>query len=101
MKEFEEKVLKDGIVINDDILKVDNFLNHQIDVNLIMAMANDVKEFFGDIKVDKVLTIEASGIILEGESSIVPEPKVEENKRKGLIKKKENEKYKVNNWIWW
>ncbi|MCQ2383034.1 MAG: xanthine phosphoribosyltransferase [Clostridia bacterium] len=64
MKEFEEKVLKDGIVINDDILKVDNFLNHQIDVNLIMAMAKDVKEFFGDIKVDKVLTIEASGIAI-------------------------------------
>lgn len=64
MKEFEQKVLNDGIVINDDILKVDNFLNHQIDVKLIRNLGEDIKDFFKDVKVDKVLTIEASGIAI-------------------------------------
>ena len=62
MKAIEEKILKDGRIIDNDILKVDNFLNHQIDVNLINDFARGVKDFFNDVKVDKVLTIETSGI---------------------------------------
>ena len=62
MKELEERILQDGVVINDDILKVDSFLNHQIDVNLLNDLGMDVGRFFNDVKVDKVLTIETSGI---------------------------------------
>lgn len=62
MKVIEEKILKDGIVIGNDILKVDSFLNHKIDVDLLKSFAKEVKKFFNKVKVDKVLTIEASGI---------------------------------------
>ena len=62
MKLIEDRVLKDGIIINNDIIKVDSFLNHQIDVTLMNEFAKAVKEFFKDVKVDKVLTIETSGI---------------------------------------
>lgn len=62
MKELEERILQDGVIINDDILKVDSFLNHQIDVNLLNDLGMDVKKYFNDVKVDKVLTIETSGI---------------------------------------
>lgn len=71
MKLLEERILKDGIIINDDILKVDSFLNHQIDVNLINALAKDVKDYFKDVKVDKILTIEASGIAIAYALSLV------------------------------
>ncbi|MCQ2776186.1 MAG: xanthine phosphoribosyltransferase [Bacilli bacterium] len=64
MRLLEEKILKDGQIINNDIIKVDNFLNHQIDPNIIVALAKDIRDFFKDTKVDKVLTIEASGIAI-------------------------------------
>ena len=62
MKLIEDRILKDGHIINDDILKVDSFLNHQIDVALMRQFALEAKEYFKDVKVDKVLTIETSGI---------------------------------------
>ena len=62
MKLLEERILKDGIILNNDILKVDSFLNHQIDVSLLNDFAKAVKEDFKEIKVDKILTIETSGI---------------------------------------
>ena len=46
MKELEERVLKDGIIINNDILKVDSFLNHQIDVALVSDIAKDITNSF-------------------------------------------------------
>ena len=64
MKAIEERILKDGRIINNDILKVDNFLNHQIDVSLVKEFARGVKEFFNKAKVDKILTIETSGIAI-------------------------------------
>lgn len=64
MKLLEDKILNDGIVINNDIIKVDNFLNHQIDPKIINAFAKEVKAYFAGIKVDKVITIEASGIAI-------------------------------------
>ncbi len=64
MKALEKRILKDGHVIDNQILKVDSFLNHQIDVKLINQFANDVKEHFNGYKVDKILTIEASGIAI-------------------------------------
>lgn len=64
MKKLEEKILQDGVIINNEIIKVDNFLNHQIDVSLIKEFALEVKKFFSDVRVDKVLTIETSGIAI-------------------------------------
>ena len=64
MKELEEKILKDGIILNNNIIKVDAFINHQIDVKLINRFANKVKEHFSNEKIEKILTIEASGIAI-------------------------------------
>lgn len=59
MKLLEEKILRDGYVLNNDILKVDSFVNHQIDVALVRAVA---KEIAASFKADRILTIETSGI---------------------------------------
>ena len=47
-----------------DILKIDNFLNHQIDIGIIRQIASELKQRFGDVEVNKILTIEASGIAI-------------------------------------
>ena len=62
MKELEEKILEEGIVIGPNILKVDSFLNQQIDCKLIQQMGKEFAEHFKDQKIDKVLTVESSGI---------------------------------------
>ena len=62
MKSIEEKILKDGKVINNEYLKVDNFVNHQIDPKTIREFAREVKKEFANFQIDKILTIEASGI---------------------------------------
>lgn len=62
MELLKEKILKDGKVIDGRILKVDNFLNHQIDINLFNQMGKEFKKRFENDKVDKILTIESSGI---------------------------------------
>lgn len=62
MKLLEERIVKDGRVAPGGVLKVDNFLNHQIDVELYNEIGKEFKRLFCDVKVDKILTIEASGI---------------------------------------
>ena len=62
MELLKERILKDGIVIMPDILRVDSFLNHQIDCILYRQIAKEFKERFKDVKINKILTIEASGI---------------------------------------
>lgn len=62
MKTIEDRILKDGFIIDNDIIKVDSFLNHQIDPTLLRDFAYGVKEEFADTRIDKVLTIETSGI---------------------------------------
>ena len=62
MKILEDRILKDGVIINNDILKVDSFLNHQIDVTLTRTLAKEMAETFKDFGVNKVLTIETSGL---------------------------------------
>lgn len=64
MKLLEERILSDGKVLPGGILKVDNFLNHQIDTRLLHAMAEEFYRLFGGEGVTKVLTIEASGIAI-------------------------------------
>ena len=62
MRMLEERILKDGKVRPGGVLKVDGFLNHQMDVNLFMDMAKEWHNAFGADNVTKILTIEASGI---------------------------------------
>lgn len=62
IKALEEKILKDGKVLPGDILKVDNFLNHAIDVPFILEMGREIATLYAGTGVNKILTIETSGI---------------------------------------
>lgn len=62
MNFLEERILKDGIVKEGNVLKVDSFLNHQMDVRLFDQIGEEFKRRFADEKINKILTIEASGI---------------------------------------
>ena len=62
MKLLEERILRDGEVKSGEILKVDRFLNHQMDPSLFYAMAEEWKRLYDGCGVNKLLTIEASGI---------------------------------------
>ena len=64
MNFLEEKILADGIIKPGNILKVDNFLNHQIDIDIMRQIANEFKRRFRGKTVTKILTIEASGIAI-------------------------------------
>lgn len=64
MKLLEERIKKDGQVFPGNILKVDSFLNHQIDVNLLAEMGKEIKRLYGSEGVNKILTIESSGIAI-------------------------------------
>lgn len=64
MNFLEEKILADGCVKQGNILKVDNFLNHQIDIDIIRQIAYEFKRRFRGSHVTKILTIEASGIAI-------------------------------------
>ena len=59
---LEEKILKDGIVKEGNVLKVDSFLNHQMDITLFNEMGKEWKKRFEGKNINKILTIEASGI---------------------------------------
>ena len=62
MKLLEDRIRKDGTVKEGNILKVDSFLNHQMDIELFNAMGEEFKRLFADRPINKILTIEASGI---------------------------------------
>lgn len=62
MNALQEKILKDGVVKEGNILKVDSFLNHQMDIELFNEMGKEWKRRFEGKQIDKILTIEASGI---------------------------------------
>ena len=64
MNFLEERILKDGLVKEGNVLKVDSFLNHQMDVDLMEQIGEEFHRRFGDKKITKVLTIEASGIAI-------------------------------------
>ena len=59
---LQEKILKDGVIKSGNVLKVDSFLNHQIDVPFISELGKEFYSLFSEKKIDKVLTIESSGI---------------------------------------
>ena len=64
MKKLEERIKTDGKVLPGDILKIDNFLNHQIDVKLMDEIGEEFHQIFKDTNPDKILTIESSGIAI-------------------------------------
>lgn len=62
MELLKQRILQDGRCFEGGILKVDSFINHQMDPNLMMQLAEEFKRLFGHLGVNKVVTIEASGI---------------------------------------
>ena len=64
MNFLEERIAKDGIVKPGNVLKVDSFLNHQMDIALMDKMGDEFKRRFADKNITKILTIEASGIAI-------------------------------------
>lgn len=62
MKLLEDRILKDGHIGTDNVLKVDSFLNHQIDVSFVCELGKEFYRLFKDENITKILTIEASGI---------------------------------------
>ena len=62
MKLLEEKILKDVVIKSGNVLKVDSFLNHQIDVPFVAELGKELQRQFADRPINKILTIEASGI---------------------------------------
>ena len=64
LKKLEEKILKEGKVLPGNILKVTSFLNHRLDVDFLMEMGKEIARLFENEKVDKILTVETSGIAI-------------------------------------
>ena len=62
MKLLEDRIKRDGEVLDGDVLKINSFLNHQVDPKLMMQVGEEFKRLFADEKIDKILTCEASGI---------------------------------------
>ena len=86
MKLLEERIRKDGIIKEGNVLKVDRFLNHQMDIELFQEIGKEFKRRFEGKEINKILTIEASGIgiacITAG--SLCQEDSDEEHRRRGL-----------------
>ena len=72
MKMLEDRIRKDGIVREGNVLKVDSFINHQMDIPLFREMAKEWKRLFDGKPINKVLTIEASGIGIAAVVASVP-----------------------------
>ncbi len=64
MKLLEDKILSSGTVLPGNILKVDSFLNHQLDVKLLNELGKEFHRLFSDYNITKILTVEASGIAI-------------------------------------
>ena len=62
MQQLKDRIRKDGKIKSGDVLKVDSFLNHQMDIKLFEEIGKEFKRRFSDVSINKILTIEASGI---------------------------------------
>ena len=62
MEQLKQRILQDGVVKPGNVLKVDSFLNHQMDIAFINEIGKEFKRRFADAPINKILTIEASGI---------------------------------------
>lgn len=87
MKVLEERIRKDGKIRGTEVLKVDRFLNHQMDIGLINEIGKEFHRLFQDCGVNKILTIEASGIgiaCITAQSFNVPVIFAKKNKTKNI-----------------
>lgn len=87
MKALEEKILREGVVLPGDILKVNSFLNHNLDVEFLLKMGKEIASIFSDTAIDRILTIEASGIalsVLTATELKVPVTYAKKNKSKNI-----------------
>ena len=87
MKLLEERIRKDGTIRGTEVLKVDRFLNHQMDIALINEIGKEFYRLFGDCGINKILTIEASGIgiaCITAQSFGVPVIFAKKNKTKNI-----------------
>lgn len=64
MQALKDRIIKDGVAIGTEIVKVDSFLNHQIDVAFLDLLGEEFKKRFADKEITKILTVEASGIAI-------------------------------------
>ena len=62
MELLNRRIINDGIQLGTEVVKVDSFLNHQMDIGLFMALGKEIQQRFGRMGINKILTIEASGI---------------------------------------
>ena len=88
MEKLKARIQKEGKVIGSEILKVDSFLNHQIDVAFLAQLGKEFAKRFQDEQIDKILTIEASGIGISAVSALelggVPVVFAKKNKTKNI-----------------
>jgi xanthine phosphoribosyltransferase len=87
MDELKQRILRDGRIIDNRILKVDNFLNHQLDTELISHIGAEFARRFQDTHIDRIVTIESSGIALAYATALAMNhiPVVFARKKKSLL----------------
>ena len=85
---LEKRILKDGVVKPGNVLKVDSFLNHQMDIGLMNEIGEEFYRRFQDLKINKILTIEASGIAIayavQGACAVCKEVQEHQHRRRYL-----------------
>ncbi|MEG2410933.1 MAG: xanthine phosphoribosyltransferase [Erysipelotrichaceae bacterium] len=64
MKQLKRRIMQDGLIKDGNIVQVDSFLNHQLDITLLQAIAKEIYERFNEFNINKIVTIEASGIAI-------------------------------------
>ena len=95
MEELKQRILQDGLVIDNRILKIDNFLNQQIDTALINHVGQEFARRFKDVHIDRIVTIESSGIAVAYAPSLNNLPIVFARKKKSLLTKGEQYTAKI------
>lgn len=87
MEALKQRILQDGTIIDNRILKIDNFLNHQIDTDLVLKMGEEFAKRLKDVRIDRIVTIEASGIAVAFAASVAMgnKPLVFARKKKSLL----------------
>lgn len=64
MEKLKSRILQEGCVLEGELLKIDSFLNHQIDIKLTMEIGEELAKRFSDVEIHKILTVESSGIAI-------------------------------------
>ena len=87
MEALKQRILQDGTIIDNRILKIDNFLNHQIDTDLVLKMGEEFAKRLKDVRIDRIVTIEASGSAVAFAAAVAMgnKPLVFARKKKSLL----------------